>query len=241
MNQMEAFKWEQKRLAANAKDRDREKLSKDLLAEERRSRERQEADDAIKKQVRQEDQKRERELDELERLVVQQAGLAGKSPELTSLPKDLPTMEMVSDIAPSSTSLSASASGFPSSNSSEDVSAHNVTSHVALPQSVNATAPVSVSPSSPSASSSKIPSTRSDSSESIYAHIIRRLNALEGNSSLVARYIEEQAKVMRVMLTRVERGWDDWRLERQTEEHRRWEQEVCEGTRSTCLILDGRC
>lgn len=67
---------------------------------------------------------------------------------------------------------------------------------------------------------------RSESSESIYALIVRRLNALEGNSSLVARYIEEQSRTMRTMLEKAERGWEEWKNEREGEERGRWEQEV---------------
>ena len=102
-------------------------------------------------------------------------------------------------------------------NSSADT--HNATDQNKTTSNVNTV-------SSSSSSSSRAPSPRSDSSESIYAHIIRRLNALEGNSSLVARYIEEQAKVMRHMLSRVEKGWDDWQVERELDEMSRWEQEV---------------
>lgn len=227
MNQMEAFKWEQKRQAASVKDRDKEKVAKDREAEDRRAQEKAEADDRLREQVRREDAKREKELDELEKLVVQQAQLAGRSPELTSLPKDLPTIEIVTVTATSSQTSTPSASSVSTSSrtssSEQSVSVESI--YVPSRESfTNATEPAS----SASVSSSKQPSTRSDSSESIYAHIIRRLNALEGNSSLVARYIEEQAKVMRTMLGRVERGWDDWRYEREAEERGRWEQEVME-------------
>jgi hypothetical protein len=67
---------------------------------------------------------------------------------------------------------------------------------------------------------------RRDSSESIYAAMNRRLNNLEGNSSLIARYIEEQSRVMRVALASMERDWDDWRSGRDAEEQSRWNQEV---------------
>ena len=234
MNQMEAFKWEQKRQAATAKDRDKEKLSKDREAEERRLREKAAADERATAAVRQEDEKREKELDELEQLVLQQARLAGASPEMTSPPRDLPTVEVVGVTAsPSSTSSSSPDSPISVSSASpagedtlQNATAQGPQEEAIDSSSGTASSQTTTSVSSVSSVSSKIPSTRSDSSESIYAQIVRRLNALEGNSSLVARYIEEQAKVMRVMLTRVERGWDEYRLDRENEEHRRWEQEV---------------
>jgi hypothetical protein len=52
---------------------------------------------------------------------------------------------------------------------------------------------------------------RTDTSESIYAFITRRLNALEGNTTLVARYIDEQAKALRAALERAEQRWADER------------------------------
>lgn len=231
MNQMEAFKWEQKRQAATAKDRDKEKHSKDREAEERRLREKAAADERAKAAVRQEDEKREKELDELEKLVLQQARLAGASPEMTSLPKALPTIEVVNSVSDSSSSSSiAPTSVSPASSATEDT-VQNATTQGSQLEAINTSSSTSLSQTTTPVSyvssvSSKVSSTRSDSSESIYAQIVRRLNALEGNSSLVARYIEEQAKVMRVMLTRVERGWDEYRLDRENEEHRRWEQEV---------------
>jgi hypothetical protein len=202
MNQMEAFKSEQKRLAATANHRDKEKITKEKEAEERKQREKVENDDRERQKVKQEDEKREKELDELERLVLQQAGRQGSVvPEMTSFP----TIEVVTVAASSSTSPSPS-------------TVVNATTETIVADQNKTTTSTS--------SSSRVASPRSDSSESIYAHIIRRLNALEGNSSLVARYIEEQAKVMRHMLSRVEKGWDDWQVEREMDELSRWEQEV---------------
>jgi len=205
---MEAFKSEQKRLAATANHRDKEKITKEKEAEERKQREKAETDDRERQQVKQEDEKREKELDELERLVLQQARRQGIVPEITSFP----TIEVVTVTAPSSTSPSAS------------TAANNTTADTLLADQNKTTTSTS--------SSSRVATPRSDSSESIYAHIIRRLNALEGNSSLVARYIEEQAKVMRHMLSRVEKGWDDWQVERELDELSRWEQEVSSIPRS---------
>lgn len=201
---MEAFKSEQKRLAATASHRDKEKISKEKEAEERRQREKAEIDDRERQQVKQEDEKREKELDELERLVLQQARRQGSAvPEITSFP----TIEVVT-VTASSYSTNPTSSGPANATAETLVADLNKTS-------------------SSTSSSTRIAPPRSDSSESIYAHIIRRLNALEGNSSLVARYIEEQAKVMRHMLSRVEKGWDDWQVERELDELSRWEQEVC--------------
>jgi hypothetical protein len=201
MNQMEAFKSEQKRLAATANHRDKEKITKEKEVEERKQREKVENDDRERQKVKQEDEKREKELDELERLVLQQAGRQGSVvPEMTSFP----TIEVVT-VTASSTTPSPS-------------TVVNATTDTLSADPNKTTTSTS--------SSSRVASPRSDSSESIYAHIIRRLNALEGNSSLVARYIEEQAKVMRHMLSRVEKGWDDWQVEREMDELSRWEQEV---------------
>jgi hypothetical protein len=203
MNQMEAFKSEQKRLAATANHRDKEKITKEKEAEERKQREKVENDDRERQKVKQEDEKREKELDELERLVLQQAGRQGSVvPEMTSFP----TIEVVTVTAASS-----------STSPSPSTVVNATTETLVADQNKTTTS---------TTSSSRVASPRSDSSESIYAHIIRRLNALEGNSSLVARYIEEQAKVMRHMLSRVEKGWDDWQVEREMDELSRWEQEV---------------
>lgn len=204
MNQMEAFKSEQKRLAATTKDKDKEKMTKEKDAEERKQREKAEIDDKAREQTKQENDKREKELNELEKLVLQQARKQGNSvPELTSFP----TIEIVTVTASPSSSTTPSPS----------VISNDTSENLAADQNKTTTS---------TSSSSRIVPPRSDSSESIYAHIIRRLNALEGNSSLVARYIEEQAKVMRHMLSRVEKGWDDWQVERELDELSRWEQEV---------------
>lgn len=221
MNQMEAFKSEQKRLAATAKDRDKEKINKDKEAEERRQRDQHELETRVREQIRQEDKQREQELDNLERLVLQQARQGNALPELTPLPnpKDLESIGITTVTSSSSTTSSAStvvASAPTAANRSEPATYNQSNAETEQNKTTSYT----------SSQTTKAAAPRSDSSESIYAHIIRRLNALEGNSSLVARYIEEQAKVMRHMLTRVERGWDEWRVEREVEELSRWDQEV---------------
>jgi hypothetical protein len=222
MNQMEAFKSEQKRLAATAKDRDKEKVNKDREADERRQREQLELETRVREQIRKEDKQREQELDDLERLVLQQAGRQGAAvPEISPLPllKDLESIGISAVTVPSSISSVATVTASPATASNRSDSAIHDSSESDQNKTTSSTT-------SSSAQTTKSAAPRSDSSESIYAHIIRRLNALEGNSSLVARYIEEQAKVMRHMLTRVERGWDEWRVEREVEELSRWDQEV---------------
>jgi thymidylate synthase len=219
MNQMEAFKSEQKRLAATTKDKDKEKMTKEKDAEERKQREKAEIDDKAREQTKQENDKREKELNELEKLVLQQARKQGNSvPEITSFP----TIEIVTVTASPSISTTPSPS----------VTFNDTIENIAADQNKTTTS---------TSSSSRIAPPRSDSSESIYAHIIRRLNALEGNSSLVARYIEEQAKVMRHMLSRVEKGWDDWQVERELDELSRWEQEVGLHYLQEWLLIGSAC
>jgi len=198
---MEAFKSEQKRLAATAKEKDKDKVTREKEVEERKQRERVEADNKAKL----DDEKREKELDELERLVLQQAR---KQESVIQDITSFPTIEVVTVTASSSTTTQS-----PSIATTGNGTADNL----AVDQNKTT---------SSTSSSTRVAPPRSDSSESIYAHIIRRLNALEGNSSLVARYIEEQAKVMRHMLGRVEKGWDDWQVEREMDELSRWEQEA---------------
>jgi hypothetical protein len=117
MNQLEAFKWEQKRM-------DVEEVKEEVETDQQAA-------------ARIEEERREKELDELEKLVQAQA------------------------------------------RRHENVTDWNITVSDVKPG-------------------------RRDS-ESIYAFIIRRVSDLEGNSSLVARYIDEQSKAMRTMLNRTER------------------------------------
>lgn len=57
------------------------------------------------------------------------------------------------------------------------------------------------------------PEARADHSESIYAYIIRRLNALEGNSTLGMMYMEEQTKATRGILQKLENHLADWKIQ----------------------------
>lgn len=215
MNQMEAFKWEQKQLSAVAKDRDRtgnrEHEEEERRAKERREREKKERDERDKQE------QRERELDELEKLLHEQAGrlvpeLLTESGLFSSIDETAPTN------VPTVVSKRDGDSDSPPTNESLATS---------LIESTSIESPTTSTSSPPSTSSyTRAVPPRSDSSESIYAFIIRRLNALEGNSSLVARYIEEQAKVMRSMLKQVQVGWDEWKGEWEDEDRGRWQQEV---------------
>lgn len=54
---------------------------------------------------------------------------------------------------------------------------------------------------------------KADSSESIYAFIIRRLNALESNATLGMMYVEEQSRVNRGLLSQLGRSWSQWKVE----------------------------
>ncbi|WWC89140.1 uncharacterized protein L201_004058 [Kwoniella dendrophila CBS 6074] len=241
MNQMEAFKWEQKRLSAASKGRNeaKEKEAEEKRIKEREEKEKKENDEKMKQH------EREKELDALEKLLHEQAGrtvpdILTATAILSKFEETVKTKSSIS--APSSTISTAlinkmasasNASSQASGSASDHRSANSTTS--SSPPTVQATtkiageSSVSSSPSSTSSTTSstysRSPPPRSDSSESIYAFIIRRLNDLEGNSTLVARYIEEQAKVMRHMLTRVEKGWEDWKGDWEGEDRGRWEQE----------------
>ncbi|WVQ99509.1 hypothetical protein IAU59_006644 [Kwoniella sp. CBS 9459] len=271
MNQMEAFKWEQKRISAAAKEKEKEKEkngnNRDKEAEERKAKEEREKKAQKERDEKAKQELREKELDELEKLLHEQAGRV--VPDMLTETVILSKLQQSSSISsPSSkvpkttkssgsTSSSTSTGKEPSSSSTSVSSKHNnastlstearqartnataetsstVSSHTPSPSLSSSTTTSSSPPSqtktiieTPTSTStySRSPPPRSDSSESIYAFIIRRLNALEGNSTLVARYIEEQAKVMRHMLTRVERGWEDWKGEWEGEDRGRWEQE----------------
>ncbi|WVO19302.1 uncharacterized protein IAS62_000581 [Cryptococcus decagattii] len=211
MNQMEAFKWEQKQLNHNREKEMLHNREKEMLHQEedvRRAKETQERDRKERERdERDKQQQREKELDELEKLLHEQAGRLVPSKLLTDSPfsTDPPP-------APSTTFISKHGDD----EKREDSSIPTNDSLAAATSSESST-----TPSSPYTRA--VP--RSDSSESIYAFIIRRLDALEGNSSLVARYMEEQAKVMRSMLERVKIGWDEWKGEWEDEDRARWQQE----------------
>ncbi|WWC62151.1 uncharacterized protein I303_104743 [Kwoniella dejecticola CBS 10117] len=234
MNQMEAFKWEQKRISAASKGRNE---AKEKEAEERRAKDRAEKEkQANEEKDRQ--QEREKELDALEKLLHEQAGRVVPDilTETAILSKLAETANTRSSDAKSS-STTATSSSVDTALTTDSSQTPNVNSDNGngtsdppkTAQNMNTMTTDTAAPSSPSVSASTSSSStysrssppRTDSSESIYAFIIRRLNDLEGNSTLVARYIEEQAKVMRLMLTRVEKGWDEWK----EDDRGKWEQE----------------
>jgi hypothetical protein len=72
-----------------------------------------------------------------------------------------------------------------------------------------------------------VPTARVDSSESIYAFIIRRLNALEGNTTLTAMYVEQQFEATRALLSRMEKGLETRQAELAAELKKERDAEVC--------------
>jgi hypothetical protein len=78
----------------------------------------------------------------------------------------------------------------------------------------------------PAASGAPRQEGKADTSESIYAYIIRRLNALEGNSTLGMMYMEEQTKATRGILQKLENSLSDWKIQMDTAQRRAIEQEV---------------
>ncbi|CAK9781119.1 unnamed protein product [Cutaneotrichosporon oleaginosum] len=195
MNQMEAFKMEQRRAAeasgaAEKKARDSEQEA-ERAAEAARVAEREAKE-------REDDERRQRELCELERLVQEQARRVSGVENM---------FEPLIECAPSAGSASSLSSVAPaSSGGAEEAPSPSDTPGVAVDSShVAGTPPASAEPGTTAYRG------RADTSESIYAFITRRLNALEGNTTLVARYIDEQAKALRAALERAEQRWEDER------------------------------
>ena len=229
---MEAFKWEQKRNAASTKERETQKEAAREREAEARKIAMEETERKESEQRHREDMLREKELGELERLVQAQARLLH-----SQIPEEIVREYLgwssegsgarhVQSLSPSftpnaissSTTSTTNTNGSSKSNASElDTSpSDNSTEH-----NISSTSSVI------SSTTTDAPRTRSDTSESIYAFIIRRLDALEGNNSLVARYIEEQTRAMRLMLGRVESRWDTWKFDWEGTELSRWDIEVC--------------
>lgn len=214
MNQMEAFKMEQRR-AAEASGAQEEKVraaerEAERLAEAQRIAEREQKE-------REDDERRQRELCELERLVQEQARrVSGHAENVFEEPliECAPTVpsthgEVASAGVGNGSSVEASSGA---SQGSDFVSTPSGAGAGSGEQVAAAGQPAgSSSSSSPSSNPNYRGGVRSDSSESIYAFITRRLNALEGNTTLVARYIDEQAKALRTALERAEKKWEDGR------------------------------
>jgi hypothetical protein len=230
MNQMEAFKMEQRRAAeaTGVKTREREQAREQErdkpkeveqrdtereAAEREREKERASAaaEAAAREEQRADEEKREKELCELEKLVQEQARRAG----LVLDPSE-PLLETSSCIPEYATSGTISASSETASPDATDASPANGPSTSSTNSSIPAT-------SSSTYAAPQLP--RTDSSESIYAFIIRRLNALEGNSTLVARYIDEQSKALRAALSRAEARWEVARVQAVRDDEQRWEVE----------------
>lgn len=102
--------------------------------------------------------------------------------------------------------------GIDSANASEPLQTprNSTRDAVETPSStINASTSTSSSPPAPIRSHAP----KADSSESIYAFIIRRLTALEGNATLGMMYVEEQTKSTRGMAMRLEKVWEQWKVD----------------------------
>lgn len=240
MNQMEAFKMEQRRFAeaSGAKDRERERereREKDREEERQQELQREAAVAAHEKdrREREDDEQRERELCELEKLVQEQAMRSRDEIALE------PIIECPAPPPPAQSASTRQASN----NASDEATTDTAELPTDLPNTGendigpaiptgnangSASSPYAYGSGSPppaSASYTRSTAPRAESSESIYAFIIRRLTALEGNSTLVARYIDEQAKAIRTALSRAESRWEASRAAAAQDDVRRWESE----------------
>lgn len=246
MNQMEAFKMEQK-AAAQAKDAQHERLRE---RERERAREielEREAAEMYEKErevlEHAEEALRERELCELERLVQEQAKRSGRldvdtlfaevvecpAPTASQLHCDsLPTPgENIPVTVPNASNVSIAATTNNASNTNGSVLnvSANTTDYSFNPPNPSSQASGNRSQANGTGPTGYHIAPRTDASESIYAFIIRRLNALEGNSTLVARYIDEQAKALRATLAKSEKKWEQAREAATAEESQRAEAE----------------
>lgn len=249
MNQMDAFKMEQKRLAAARGVREQEKARERELQRERER----EAEAAQSRErdikEREDDERRERELCELEKLVQEQARrmsgaeLFSAEPSIDcSVPSQAaaavsPPLSSTSDEIAEGTSA-AKPPAPPPAPPAESVES-NGSAAASPPPQPNADKAGAVPANSPPSSSGYARNQqplKSDSSESIYAFIIRRLTALEGNSTLVARYIDEHGKALRTSLVRAEKRWETAQARAVEDDAHRWEMEVSLCTLGPLLI-----
>ena len=239
---MEAFKWEQKRVANAKKERERDKEThRKRESSEKRMRDK-ETKDKDNETVQKEVSYQESELSSLEQMIHLEAIKAHTSLETTSLSSrsvildvglsETPGSNDHSDPLALATTSNAEARASITKPDATDTPSMIETSgnDTAFNTFLNTTSDGELNPTAEYASVTsphhRSPTPRSDSSESIYAFIIRRIATLEGNSTLVARYIEEQSRTMRLLLSRTEQSWDKWKLEYGAEEQRRREQEV---------------
>ncbi|KAL1411435.1 hypothetical protein Q8F55_002391 [Vanrija albida] len=223
MNQMDAFKMEQKRLAAARGAREQEKArERELQREREREAEVHQTRERDLKE-REDDERRERELCELEKLVQEQArrmsGAALFSPE-APIDCSVPSQAAAAASPPPSAADDDVEGGGAAKPPPSPPPAENVEPNGPAPPPANA--PQANSPPSSSGYVRSQPP-KSDSSESIYAFIIRRLTALEGNSTLVARYIDEHGKALRTALARAEKRWEVAQARAVEDDAHRWE------------------
>lgn len=203
LNQMEAFKMEQRRSAEATRDEAAEAAERAHQAAQQEQ-ERVDAERrAAEAREREEESKREQELCELEKLVQAQAR-RGRELEYEEIIQCAPSAASTVSAsvsapaagAPPAGDASVSAGGPNASVSGSGSASAAVPAGTGAPASENGSAVSSVAP---------LPSAQKrDASESIYAHIVRRLSALEGNGTLVARYIDEQARALRGAVSRLE-------------------------------------
>lgn len=205
LNQMEAFKMEQQRSAEATRDEAAEQAERERqLAQQEEERLESERRAAEAKE-REEEHKREQELCELEKLVQAQARRG----------RELDYEEII-QCAPLSAASSSSAAPVATGSVNPIAGGEGAVAPSAPNASLSASSggpqpTVAVGPPAPpmengsASSAAPLPSAlKRDSSESIYAHIVRRLSALEGNGTLVARYIDEQARALRAAVSRLE-------------------------------------
>lgn len=242
LNQMEAFKAEQKRVNFERE----QQTAAERVTEERRGAERKRAEEERKLCEKEEDRRRETELDRLEKLV-ELVGLELDVPPPVAATSQLSTSAAASETAAlSSTAIDTTKNHLqstPEDSSASSASVQQTPSSAALsvngsasttfamaekpsPDVVNSsigvsnltTTKTSTSMTTQHQAQASRPAARVDSSESIYAFIIRRVTALETSSTLTTRYIEEQMRSTRHLLLRIEKSWGEWKSQKEKDE-----------------------
>lgn len=189
-----------------AAEREAERVAEAARVSEREAREKEE-----------DDERRQRELCELERLVQEQArrvsGLDNvfEEPLIECAPS--PATQGSPSVSPSGPSTAVEAVGANGTERAHDAPAQEPQAPFSSGSGsgLGGAPPAGEPAPAGSTQSAYRGSGRTDASESIYAFITRRLNALEGNTTLVARYFDEQAKALRAALERAEKKWEDER------------------------------
>lgn len=200
LNQMEAFKMEQRRSAEATRDEAAEAAERERQLVQREQERIESERRAAEAKEKEEESKREQELCELEKLVQAQARRG----------RELDYEEII-QCAPASVASSASLGSSVAAGISSAGSVPSGDGTVTVPAVPNSSAGVTAVSAAASENGSSVSSAaplpsaqKRDASESIYAHIVRRLSALEGNGTLVARYIDEQARALRGAVSRLE-------------------------------------